>query len=486
MATNGDANWLHFWPDVPLLGLLHVVIVALVIPAVLLTKKDSTSALAWCMAVILLPFLGSLLFWEFGYNYLYRVSRRRREHSDEFRAEHPSSCGRALRGSTAEVAEGHELARLASRADAFPLSGGNAVALYHDTQAAFDALLAAIGQAKQHVHAEFFILRDDPTGKRFIEALRERARAGVQVRLLYDAWGSLRLKRQLLAPLLDAGGEVQAFLPLSPLRSRLHFNLRNHRKIVVIDGRRGFTGGMNVGDEYLGHSLYFGYWRDTFARIEGPAVADLQSIFCEDWSFSERGALNGPDYFPELEPVGEDLVQIAASGPDQDVNCIREIYLMGILGARRRLWMASPYFIPDQGLMDALRIARYRGVDVRLLTIHRPDHYLSFYAGRYYWSDLLSLGVGLYQYQKGMMHSKLMLVDGQWGMLGSANLDYRSLRLNFEVGCMLYTPRRVAELEAAFEADLRNSEPVDFQKFSARPLVTRVLENGCRLLTPNL
>jgi cardiolipin synthase len=477
---------LNAWTDVPLLGILHVLIVLLVVPAVLLTKKDSTSAIAWCLAVILLPFVGTLLFWEFGYNYLYRVARRKRRHAAAYRSEHPPRTGSATRGPAVAETDSHELAILASRADAFPLSRGNNVALYHQTQAAFEALLAAIALARHHVHAEFFILRDDATGRRFIEALAERARAGVEVRLLYDAWGSFWLKQSTLAPLRAAGGQVQAFLPLSPLRSYLHFNLRNHRKIAVIDGTIGFTGGMNIGDEYLGQNAYFGYWRDSFVRLDGPVVAGLQRIFSEDWAFSGQDALNGEVYFPAAEPVGNDSVQIAAAGPDQEINCIREIYLMAITGARHRLWMASPYFIPDAGLSDALRLARYRGVDVRLLSILRPDHYLSYYAGRYYWTELLRIGVKVYQYRKGMMHSKLMLVDGRWAMIGSANLDHRSLNLNFEVGCMLYTPERVQELEAAYQRDLEDSLILEHDAFVARSSFIRVLENGCRLLTPNL
>src|SRR5262249_30012782 len=171
------------------------------------------------------------------------------------------------------------------------------------------------------------------------------------------------------------------FFGLSRLRSLVQVNMRNHRKIVIVDGRIGFTGGMNIGDSYLGKDTYFGYWRDTFLRLEGPAVAGLQRTFTEDWDFTTKEALTGPAYFPDLPSAGDSVVQVAASGPDQLINCIREIYFMGMADARERLWIASPYFVPDQGLLDALRLARYRGADVRLLTILRPDHYLSFYAG---------------------------------------------------------------------------------------------------------
>jgi cardiolipin synthase len=263
-------------------------------------------------------------------------------------------------------------------------------------------------------------------------------------------------------------------------------NLRNHRKIVVVDGREALTGGMNIGDEYLGKSARFGYWRDTFLRLEGPAVAGLQRIFTEDWDFAARESLNSPAYFPELSASGEATVQVVESGPDQERNSIREIYFAAILSARERLWVASPYFVPDAGILDALRLARYRGVDVRLLCLLRPDHFLSFYASRYYWGDMLAAGAHVYQYAKGMMHAKVVLVDGRWAMVGSANLDNRSLHLNFEVGCMLHTPELVAELERQFEEDLRQSVRLDAATYARRPFLARLTENACRLFSPVL
>jgi cardiolipin synthase len=477
---------MHVWTDFTLLAVLHAVIIAIVVPAVLLTKKEPTSALAWCLAVIMMPFVGALLFWEFGYNYLHRMAKRKQRRASNFLAQHPPRSGWARRGAIEETADSPELAKLAVRANAFPLTHGNQVALYHDTRHAFDALLAEIEGAQQHIHTQFFILRNDEVTRKFIDALAQKARAGVQVRLLHDAWGSVWLRKRTLQPLIAAGGQVRPCLPLSPPRSMLHFNLRNHRKIVTIDGRIGFTGGMNIGREYLGEDPYFGYWRDSFARLEGPAVAGLQRVFVEDWDFAGGESLNSEQYFPAIECRGADPVQIVESGPDQEVNSIREIYLMAILAARQRLWLASPYFIPDEGLTDALRMARYRGVDVRLLTIMRPDHYLSYYAGRYYWTELLQLGVRVHLYRKGMMHSKLMLVDREWAMIGSANLDRRSLHLNFEIGCMLYSPERIDELAQAYCADLEHSVELDTAQFMARSLLTRVFENGCRLLAPSL
>jgi cardiolipin synthase len=278
---------------------------------------------------------------------------------------------------------------------------------------------------------------------------------------------------------------VAAFLPLNPVRSLIRVSLRNHRKITVVDGMVAFTGGMNIGDEYLGKG-HLGYWRDAMLRVQGPAASQLQRVFCEDWEFATRARLDGDAYFPQPPAAGDATVQVASSGPDQEVNTIREVYFAAILAARTRAWITSPYVIPDAGLLDALRLARHRGVDVRVLSLARPDHYVSYYAGRYYSAELLAMGVKVYQYQRGMMHAKTLLVDGRWALVGSANLDNRSLHLNFEIGCLLHDAALVAGLEADFLHDLEYSAPLDDAVLARRTLAGRVLDNACRLLAPTL
>jgi cardiolipin synthase len=472
-----------------LLAGLDVVVMALFIPWVLMTKKDASGAVAWSLVIILVPLMGAVLFWVFGYTHVNRPLRRVRRQRSAYRAQHPPRTQSASRGEEEEdehPATYSNLGQVARRVHAFPITPGNSVALYHDTQEAFTALLDAIREARHHIHLEFFIVRSDITTDALVAVLAHKVREGVEVRLLYDAMGSVNLKSRSLRPLLDAGGTARAFLPLNPLRSRIQVNLRNHRKIAVVDGRVGFTGGMNIGDEYLGKDDYFGYWRDSFLRVAGPAVAGLQRVFAEDWDFACREPLNGDAYFPELPATGDAVVQVVESGPDQEIKSIREIYFAAILSAQKRLWIASPYFVPDSGILDALRLARYRGVDVRLLTVLKPDHYLAYFAARYYMTEMLEVGVQIFQYKRGMMHAKLMMVDGQWAMVGSANLDNRSLHLSFEAGCALYTPALVAELEEQFERDLKDSVRLEAKVFARRSYVSRLTENACRLLSPLL
>jgi cardiolipin synthase len=481
-------NLFDYLPHFGLFALAEFIIIILVIPWVLLTKKDATAALAWCLIVVFVPVLGALLFWVFGYNYVRRL-RRKRQHRAAFRREHPPRtqwAGRASGENDDDEPAEPDLARLARKVRAFPMSHGNHVALYHETQQAYAVLLDTIAQARHHVHLEFYIFRSDATGQRLTDLLTQKAKEGVEVRLLYDAMGCVRTRQAMFRPLRQAGGKVSAFLPLNPLRSHIQVNLRNHRKIVVVDGQVAFTGGMNIGDEYLGKDPYFGYWRDQFLRLEGPAVGGLQRVFVEDWDFAVGEALDGPAYFPELPPAGTALVQVVESGPDQEINSIRELFFAAILNANHRLWIASPYFVPDGSLLDALRLARYRGVDVRLLSLLKPDHFLSFYAGRYYWSEMLAQGARVYQYARGMMHAKILMVDGRWAMVGSPNLDNRSLRLNFEAACVFYSPELVIALEQQYLRDLEDAVLLDPKTYAERPLPDRLIENACRLFSPLL
>jgi cardiolipin synthase len=478
-----------YWQDITAFSAVFTIgLTVVTIGWVLTLKKDPMSALAWCLLVLLLPVVGPILFLFLGYQNVHRPLRRKQRHKKTFRRLHlaepptPDEGGEAGRGEHSWL----DLVRLAERFDGFPLARGNHLEFFYDGPPAYEAMVQAIESARHHIHMEFFIFQPDASGRRFLELLARKAREGVEVRLLYDAMGSRRLFRWHLWPLRRAGGKVSAFLPLNPLRRRIQINLRNHRKILVIDGRVAFTGGLNIGDEYLGQVPRFGYWRDTHMKVEGPAVAALQRIFIEDWDFAAGEHLKGPAYYPPPRPAGEHALQVIQSGPDQPLKGIREVYFAAILRARQRLWIASPYFVPDAGLRDAICLAGYLGVDVRLLCQYHPDKWIPYFAARYYWSDVLEAGVKVYQYRKGMMHSKVLLVDGEWASVGTANLDNRSMHLNFEVNCLIYSPAAVAELEVAFRRDLEHSIRLESEVYAQRPFAGRLIENACRLLSPVL
>jgi cardiolipin synthase len=470
-------------------ALLNFTLMGLTLLSILAIKKETTSAVAWCLTVIFFPVGGLLMYWMFGYQSIQRPLRRKRRHAEAYRRWHADVAGElaAHPPGRAPLDGAEDLARLAEQLGASPLVGGNRVDLYHEVAHAYDAMIEAIRGAKHHVHFEFFIFRSDASGERFIDALAERAKSGVQVRFLYDAVGSIGLRSRLLRRLIDAGGKASPFLTLlNPLRRRIQINLRNHRKIVVIDGSVGFTGGANVGDEYLGKHAFFGPWRDTFMRLEGPAVRWLQRVFVEDWNFASEQDILAKEYFPPPKAAGDVPVQVAWSGPDQELRTIREIYFAMLMKAVRRVWIATPYFVPDTGLLDALCLAARSGRDVRLLVPFRPDKWLPFLATRYYWREVLAAGVKIYQYTAGFLHAKVLIADDRWASVGSANLDNRSLLLNFEATCLMESRQVVAELEATFLRDFEKSVRVDPAQFEQRGFVSRFAENACRLLSPVL
>ena len=483
------SNYTLSWVEVTgWLGVLYFLIVGLTLMWVLSIKKESMSAVAWCLTVLLIPFLGAALFYFFGYQSVHRPIKRKREHANRLRQKQ-TATGEGPKIPTGVVAPPgwEDIAHLALQLGAGPLVGGNQVELYHSGTTTFEAMLAAIRAAQNHIHMEFFIFRADATGQRFIEAMAERAKAGVEVRFVYDAVGCWGLRSTLLKQLIDAGGRVAPFLTLlNPFRRLIRINLRNHRKILVIDGKVAFTGGINIGDEYATTSPKFGAWRDTHLRVEGPAASWLQRVFIEDWNFATEEDLVSDRYLPKTPAAGKTQVQIAWSGPDQEIKTIREVLFAVIMRAQKRVWIASPYFVPDVGLLDALCLTARTGRDVRVLLPFRPDKWVPFLAGRYYWRDLLAAGGKIYQYTPGFMHAKVIIADDAWCSVGSANFDNRSLFLNFEANCLIESPDIVKQLEAQFLADFAVSIRVDPESFAQRGFISRLAENGCRLLSPVL
>jgi len=452
-------------------------------------KKEPVSALAWILAIILLPYIGAIIFILFGNNHIQRPLSRKRHQRSHFHTLFPFP-GKNPTPLPLGVSSEYwaPLSDLVSRITDLPVTGGNEVSLYYDGRAAYEAMFQSIDAAQKDVCFQSYIFQNDRIGQQFIERLAAKSRQGVKVRLLYDAIGSRHLRRGTLHPLLKAGGRVVPFLPVNIFRRRIQINLRNHRKILIVDGKVGFLGGLNVGREYIGEDPSLGFWRDTHLRITGPAVKSLTCVFAEDWNFATKERM---PYEEETSPqnlaAGEHVLQIITGGPDQHVNAIREWYYTVASRARHRLWISTPYFIPDETMIDGLRMAANMGVDVRLLTQGRPpDKWIPYLAARYYWDDMLEAGVRIWRYKKGMFHSKVILVDGILASVGTANLNIRSLHLDFEVNCLIYSPALIAELEKQFLQDLEDSRDVVPQEFRRRSGWVQAVENACRLFSPVL
>ncbi|TAL18638.1 cardiolipin synthase [bacterium] len=437
--------------------------------------------LMWIFAILAFPGVGAIAFFLLANPYVRRTSRRKRLAAMTVR----DASRRKLEGESPALFE--QLFSLAATLTSFPPRECNRVELLADNDKAFEELQSAVKGAKRFVWVEYYIIRKDSTGLRFLELLAEKARAGVEVRLLYDAVGSFSIDRDYIAPIIAAGVKAETFLPINPLRRRWSVHLRNHRKLVVVDGRLGFTGGMNVGDEYIHLARRKGsaFFRDLQLLIEGPAVADLCDIFAEDWSFATEEALSEPAV-PEHPSVCGAVVAVTPSGPDQEDNASALLYFGGICQGAEKIYLTSPYFIPDEPAMRALKCASLRGADVRILVPANCDVPFVGPAGRSYFPALLRSGVRIYEYLPSMLHAKTMVVDCKWGFIGSANLDMRSFRLNFELGALVYDECFAAELEKRFLEDLEQSREIDPEVFSKRGWLVHVVERIARLVSPIL
>ncbi len=358
---------------------------------------------------------------------------------------------------------------------------GNRVRVYDNGRDGLDAMLAALEDAREHIHLETYILRSDAIGRRFLAALESKARAGIGVRLLYDALGSRGLDESALAPLRVAGGDIVAFNPLTQFR--VAPRRRDHRKILVVDGCVGFTGGLNIGDEYTAVLGGEPAWRDAHVRIEGPVVRDLGAVFLESWFRADGPDLPWHAFLAEEPPAcGEARCAILADGPVYRRRRMRDLLLRALRGSERDVSLASPYFAPGRRVLDALERASQRGVIVDLLLAGETDHPLLRRASRSILPRLLSAGVGVYEYEKAMMHGKLAVFDDEWAMIGSSNLDRQSFEHSYEVNLIVEGAGIPALLREAFARDISLSRRLDERSLEARGPVERLVDRLAALL----
>lgn len=477
------------------LALLFAVIatqLAVVFGFVLLERREPNATLAWILGVVLLPVLGVLLYLFFGLQRRVRRHRKAARVARTMRAVyHRWQVARKARGERARVPQRVKaLVDLGAAAGTYACAD-NAVGLLVNGAHTYAAMRGAIDDAKDHVHVQFYIIQPDETGRGLLELLVAKARAGVEVRVLCDGLGSFSLPDDFWEPLRAAGGKAAVFAPVrfAPLiRTRDHVNFRNHRKVLVVDGRVGLTGGINIGREYLGLDPDIGEWRDTHVRIEGPAVLGMQQTFAEDWLVSTEELLDGERYFPEPTepPAGGATVQVIGSGPDRPWAIIHHLHFLAIAQSQRRVWITTPYFVPDRVLQTALVTAALRGVDVRLLLPRRSDNRLVDWASRYYYAELLEAGVRIYEYRAGFLHAKTMVVDDWFATVGSSNMDIRSFQLNYEINAFVYDEAATKALMEQFAADLALAEPVEATWAAELSYARRLLYGFAGLLSPLL
>ncbi len=447
--------------------------------------RSAQGSTAWAISLVAAPFIALPFYLIFGRNRFsgYVDARRNadlahgwiaakaRTVCDNYRSDLPDYGGRLS-----------FLERLAH----LPFTEGNRLQIFTDGESAFEAMFAAIAAAKHYVLVQFFIVRDDDLGRRLQALLIEKARAGVDVYFLFDQLGSRKLPGRVLREYRDAGVKIDAFRSSKFFANPMQINFRNHRKILVIDGDLAFVGGMNVGVEYLGKSDKYGSWRDTHVSVEGPSADALQLIFAEDWHWATGETIEGLEWETRKARDGNADVLVLPSGPADDYESCNLMFVHAIHSAQHRFWIASPYFVPNAEVISALQVAGLRGVDVRILLPANPDHFMVYLASFYFMKLTGARGIRFYRYTEGFMHQKAFLIDDFGVGIGTANLDNRSFRLNFEVTLMSVNYELAQKVKSMFEEDFRNSRQVEHDEIRQRNPLFKLGAAGARLLSPIL
>lgn len=477
-----------FWPY--LATLMAITLTLVVSLHVILFKRDARAAMAWIAILWFVPFAGASLYYIFGIN---RIARRARRLRRKNRRPQPIAGANGelpaaqIPPLTPEAIHLTPLMQLAETVTGQPLSEGNLIMPLWDGDEAYPAMLEAIEKSTQSVSLSMYIFNNDTTGNRFVEALGQAVRRGVEVRVLIDAVGAQQFSwSSIRSALKRAGVRTAWFLPTLWPRSLAYANLRNHRKIMVVDGTIAFTGGMNITDDYC-RSLHKRHaMRDAQFRVEGPIVGRVQEVFVEDWKFTTGEKLQGERWFPRLVSRGPMLARGVSSGPDEDSEKLRLVLLGALATARRRVVIATPYFLPDADLVAALNIAALRGVRVDILLPAASDLLLVHWATMAQLPLVLEYGCRVWSVPGPFIHTKLMLVDSIWTMLGSANWDARSLRLNFEFNIECYDAALAAKLESTLDVSLKGAEPITLSKLQNRSFLIKLRDGVSRLLSPFL
>ena len=457
------------------------------IPVIGMRQENPSTCLAWLAVIFLMPWPGLILYLLLEEHGLSRprLSRRIKKHKN-FHLNN-SSYLTTPNFEGCQVNPDHQtLVHLAEKHGGLPLLGSNRMKLIADTQEFIDSLTADILKARNHVHLLFYIFRNDFTGQRVAQALAEAAGRGVTCRVLADAVGSAGMFSGLGRWMQDQGVQVQNALPANPLRMRLaRLDIRNHRKLAVIDGQVGYTGSQNIVDPEFGHKKA-GQWHDVMTRVQGPTVRQLQSVFVADWFYETQEMLEAPDIYPPSTSEGMAAVQVVPTGPDRPTYGFQDLLIQAINSAQRSVSVVSPYFIPNEGLITALRLASARGVEVDIIVPDRSDHLLVDQASAYYCGVVLNNGGNVHLFRDGMLHAKIIAMDHSLAIVGSANFDIRSFYLNMELVSIVFDQQFSYELSLLVEGYKKNSFKVGRAWWSRRPVYKRMTEGVVKIFSPLL
>ncbi|MFC5652847.1 cardiolipin synthase [Paenibacillus solisilvae] len=471
--------------------LLALIIFIFQIATILILEfRHPSKTVAWLLILFILPIIGFVMYYFLAQEYQRRRTvRKRGVVAEEIRLQALLRCKIVHRPSdmhSVQFEHQERLFRMLQGMSLSPITSCNEAVVLTDGQETFASIFEALEQAENHIHVEYYTIRHDHIGQRFKEVLIRKAKAGLEVRVIYDGVGSLELSSLYLAELAEAGVQTRCFLAPKLAFFDKRMNFRNHRKIIVVDGLVGFVGGINIGDEYLGGNKKLGFWRDTHLRIKGDAVYFLQDVFMQDWYFTSKERLSSLSYLPEHKCEGNEQLQIISSGPNTSADAILECVFAAISVAKSRIYIETPYFIPDQSVLMALRTAALSGVDVKIIIPYVADSKLVLYASLSYVEDMLMAGVRMYRYQKGFVHAKVLIVDDFIASVGTANMDMRSFFSNFEINALLFDESAINKLYEDFSRDLADSLEINMYEFKQRPRWQKASEVVARMLSPLL
>lgn len=481
---------------------LVIINIFLSVVIIFFERRDPQTVWAWLLLLYFIPIVGIVFYLVLGQNFkktrMFRIKEVEDAISSEIRHQEEELMQRKLGSLDVDYKEYEDMVLYNLETMGAVYSDNNEVEIYSDGTKKFEALAEELKKAEKFIHMQYYIIKPDEAFEMLRPVLEERAKAGVEIRILYDSLGCRTMRKKHWNALRMAGIQVAEFFPAKLKKLHLRINYRNHRKIVVIDGKVGFVGGFNIGREYLGKDEYFQYWRDTHLKIRGYAVHALNLRFIMDWNFATKQNLFQYEYFQENEKVPESQksslnrgysfqnvgIQIITSGPDSMIQNIRNNYIRMIHKAKHHIYIQTPYFIPDASVLDAIQIAAMSGIDVRVMIPCKPDHMFVYWATYSYINDLLDAGARCYTYGKGFLHAKGICIDGEICSFGTANMDIRSFKLNFEVNAVVYNREVTQEMERLFEEDMEESTLITNLIYGKRSRIIRIKEQISRLLSP--
>lgn len=479
-------DWSQFWNWFYLIFLITAIPVALMI---ILEKRSPFKTAAWILVLILIPIFGMIFYLVFGQEYRKRkmFSRRGIKSLKEMRrlsAEQLKNIEQNKLISQAGLENQAQLIRLMLNNSDSLLTTGNILHLLKDGQETFDTIFKAVEKARHHIHMEYYIFADDKIGNKLKELLIKKRKEGVEVRVIVDDVGSWGLTKKFFKELIANGIEIRPFMEVRFPRFTSRVNYRNHRKIIVIDGKVGFLGGLNIADRYIEGLKGLGHWRDTHLQLNGDAATTLQVIFAADWYFITKQNLYGYRYFPPLSDAPGVPVQVSASGPDYSWKSIEQGFFAAIAGAHKKVYLVTPYLMPPQDLITALKTAALSQVDVRIIIPEKSDATISKWCSFSYVEELLEAGVRIFFYQNGFIHSKYLLVDDHFSSVGTSNFDFRSFETNFEANAFIYQKEFADVLEQHFLTDLNNCREIKYREWRKRSLFFKVRESLAHIISP--